>query len=46
MPWLIGRTFGFDTAGYIVGIAKDFNFNSLHNKIETMFMFNLPDRGF
>jgi putative ABC transport system permease protein len=46
MPWLIGRTFGFDTTGYIVGIAKDFNFNSLHNKIETMFMFNLPDGGF
>jgi putative ABC transport system permease protein len=46
MPWLIGRTFGFDTTGYIVGIAKNFNFNSLHNKIETMFMFNLPDRGF
>ena len=46
MPWLIGRTFGFDSTGYIVGIAKDFNFNSLHNKIETMFMFNLPDRGF
>jgi putative ABC transport system permease protein len=46
MPWLIGRTFGFDTTGYIVGIAKDFNFNSLHNKIETMFMFNVPNGGF
>jgi len=46
MNWLIGRTFGFDTTGYIVGIAKDFNFNSLHNKIETMFMFNQPRAGF
>ena len=46
MSWLIGRPFGFDTAGYIAGISKDFNFNSLHNKIETMFMFNLADRGF
>jgi putative ABC transport system permease protein len=50
MSWLIGRHFGFDSAGYIlgyiVGIAKDFNFNSLHNKIETMFMFNCPDCGF
>jgi putative ABC transport system permease protein len=46
MSWLIGRHFGFDSAGYIVGIAKDFNFNSLHNKIETMFLFNCPQCGF
>lgn len=45
MSYLIGRHFGFDTAGVIVGIAKDFNFNSLHHKIETMFLFNV-DRGF
>jgi putative ABC transport system permease protein len=44
--WLIGRHFGFDSAGYIVGIAKNFNFNSLHNKIETMFLFNCMQCGF
>jgi len=43
---LIGKHFGFDSAGVIVGIAKDFNFNSLHYKIETMFMFNQKDWGF
>jgi putative ABC transport system permease protein len=46
MSWLIGRPFGFDSTGYIVGIAKDFNFNSLHNKIETMFLNNCPQCGF
>ena len=46
MPWLLGKHFGFDSAGYIVGIAKDFNFNSLHYKIETMFMFNQKDWGY
>jgi putative ABC transport system permease protein len=46
VSWLIGKHFGFDSAGYIVGIARDFNFNSLHNKIETMFMFNQPEWGF
>ncbi|MBC7828467.1 MAG: ABC transporter permease [Chitinophagaceae bacterium] len=38
---LIGKRFGFswiDTLGTIVGVAKDFNFNSLHHKIETLFM--------
>jgi putative ABC transport system permease protein len=43
---LLGKHFGFDSLGYIVGIAKDFNFNSLHYKIETMFMFNTLDWGF
>jgi putative ABC transport system permease protein len=43
---LIGRHFGFDSAGVIVGIAKDFNFNSLHYKIETMFLFNQKDWGY
>lgn len=43
---LIGKQFGFDSAGYIVGIAKDFNFNSLHYKIETMFLFNQKEWGF
>ena len=37
---LLGKQFGFDSTGRIIGIAKDFNFNSLHHKIETMFMFN------
>jgi putative ABC transport system permease protein len=43
---LLGKHFGFDSAGLIVGIAKDFNFNSLHYKIETMFMHNQKDWGF
>ena len=43
---LVGKHFGFDSLGTIVGIAKDFNFNSLHHKIETMFMFNQKDWGF
>jgi len=47
---VIGRHFGFDSAnvlvGTIVGIARDFNFNSLHYKIETMFLFNQKDWGF
>jgi putative ABC transport system permease protein len=43
---LLGKHFGFDSTGTIVGIAKDFNFNSLHYKIETMFMYNQKDWGF
>ncbi len=43
---LLGKNFGFDSTGTIIGIAKDFNFNSLHYKIETMFMFNQKDWGF
>jgi len=43
---LLGKHFGFDSLGTIVGIAKDFNFNSLHYKIETMFMYNQKDYGF
>ena len=50
LPSLLGRHFGFDSSGVllgtIVGIAKDFNFNSLHNKIETMFLFNQKDWGY
>jgi putative ABC transport system permease protein len=42
---LLGRHFGFDSAGTIVGIAKNFNFNSLHYKIETLFLLNY-DQGF
>ncbi|MFL5810656.1 MAG: ABC transporter permease [Flavisolibacter sp.] len=40
---LIGKRFGFDSLGTITGIARDFNFNSMHNKIETMFLFNNKD---
>jgi len=43
---LLGKEFGFDSLGTIVGIAKDFNFNSLQYKIETMFMFSQKDWGF
>jgi len=37
LSWLLGKHFG-DTLGRIVGISKDFNFNSLHYKIEPMFL--------
>jgi putative ABC transport system permease protein len=43
---LIGKEFGLDSTGRIVGIAKDFNFNSLHYKIETIFLFNQKEWGF
>ena len=43
---LLGNSFGFDSLGKIVGISKDINFNSLHNKVETMFMFSMTDWGF
>jgi putative ABC transport system permease protein len=46
---LMGKQFGFrinDSLGTIIGIARDFNFNSLHYKIETMFLFNQKDWGF
>ena len=45
MSSLLGKHFGFDSVGTIIGIAKDFNFNSLHYKIETMFMYNQKDWG-
>ena len=43
---LIGLHFGGDTTGSIVGVAKDFNFNSLHYKIEPLFLFNERIAGF
>jgi putative ABC transport system permease protein len=46
---LIGKRFGLggmDSVGSIVGIAKDFNFNSLHHKIETLTIFNQKDWGY
>lgn len=49
MESLVGKMFGFggmDSAGAIIGVAKDFNFNSLHHKIETLCMLNQRDWGF
>jgi putative ABC transport system permease protein len=46
---VVGKRFGFsgmDSLGTIVGVAKDFNFNSLHNKIETLCIFNQKEWGF
>jgi len=46
---VVGKMFGFgglDSTGRIIGIAKDFNFNSLHHKIETLCIFNQMDWGF
>ena len=43
---LLGKHFGFDSLGTIIGIAKDFNFNSLHYKIETLFLFNQKNWGY
>lgn len=43
---LLNHSFGFDSSGKIIGVAKDFNFNSLHNKIETMFIVSAKDWGF
>ncbi len=40
MSSLLGKHFGGDTLGSIIGIAKDFNFNSLHYKIEPLFLIN------
>lgn len=42
---LLGKTFGFDSSGTIIGIARDFNFNSLHHHIETLFLFYNKDWG-
>ncbi|HET6252924.1 MAG TPA: ABC transporter permease [Puia sp.] len=46
MSWLIGKHFGDDTLCRIVGISKDFNFNSLHYKVEPMFMLDQGARAF
>ena len=47
---LLGKHFGYDSAGVItgtiIGIAKNFNFNSLHYKVETMFMHSQKNWGF
>ncbi|TSD66897.1 FtsX-like permease family protein [Inquilinus sp. KBS0705] len=46
MESLIGQRFGYDSLGVITGIAKNFNFNSLHYKVETMFIVNQKDWGY
>jgi putative ABC transport system permease protein len=43
---LIGQRFGFDSVSTIVGIAKNFNFNSLQYKIEPMFLVAAHNTGF
>jgi putative ABC transport system permease protein len=43
---LIGKHFGGDEQGRIVGVARDFNFNSLHYKIETLFLLDQTEGGF
>jgi putative ABC transport system permease protein len=46
MASLVGQHFGQDSLGVITGICKNFNFNSLHYKIETMFIINQRNWGF
>lgn len=45
---LIGKSFWNydDTLSTIVGVSVDFNFNTLHNKIETLCLNNRSNRGF
>jgi len=46
LSWLIGKHLGDDTLCRIVGIAKDFHFNSLHYKIEPLFLLDQGARSF
>ena len=46
---LLGKRFYFgygDSTSTIIGVAKDFNFNSLHHKIETLCILNQTQWGF
>lgn len=46
---LIGKMYGFggmDSTGFIAGVSADFNFNSLHHKIETLTIFCQKDWGY
>lgn len=46
METLIGKRFGFygmDSLSSIVGVVENFNFNSLHHKIEPLCIFNQKD---
>ncbi|MDO3644974.1 ABC transporter permease [Mucilaginibacter sp. L3T2-6] len=46
MSSLLGARFGYDSLGTIKGVARDFNFNSLHYKVETLFMLSYKGEGF
>ena len=46
MSRLLGAQFGFDSLGTIIGVAKNFNFNSLQYKIEPMFLVRARNYGF
>ncbi|MBS1525083.1 MAG: ABC transporter permease [Bacteroidetes bacterium] len=43
---LVGEHFGFDSLGTIVAVAKNFNFNTLHHKIEPLFILSARKFGF
>jgi len=43
---LLGQRFGYDSLGVITGICKNFNFNSLHFKVENLFIVNQDQWGF
>ncbi|HYE55424.1 MAG TPA: ABC transporter permease [Chitinophagaceae bacterium] len=46
---LIGRRYGFpwaDSTATIIGVSEDFNFNSLHHKIETLTIHAQTEWGF
>jgi putative ABC transport system permease protein len=46
---LIGKQYGFngmDSTGFIAGVSRDFNFNSLHHKIETLSIFCQKNWGY
>ncbi|GGH04605.1 ABC transporter permease [Mucilaginibacter phyllosphaerae] len=43
---LLGQRFGYDSLGVITGIVKNFNFNSLHYKVENLFIVNQSEWGF
>ena len=46
---LIGKRYGLngmDSTGFIAGVSRDFHFNSLHHKIETLSIFCQKDWGY
>jgi putative ABC transport system permease protein len=46
LTWLIGKHLGDDTLCSIVGITGNFNFNSLHYKVEPLFLLNQGAKSF
>jgi putative ABC transport system permease protein len=46
LSWLIGKHLGDDTLCRIVGITGNFNFNSLHYKVEPLFLLNQGAKSF